>query len=147
MSALSTRASSPPSLEEFHDPFFYDEITEGGHGAGADNKQASQMWGDTYTYLMMKLMDLRGFLARERGDDPHRSTAYRGMAGKLFPLYLPTQIARVSPFDEVLARHLHPHAHFRKPRAHPVPDAVAKRLFARCALRVREPAAAAGKSG
>jgi prolyl oligopeptidase len=44
-------------LEEFHDPFFYDEITEGGHGAGADNKQASQMWADTYTYLMMKLMD------------------------------------------------------------------------------------------
>ena len=44
-------------MEEFHDPFFYDEITEGGHGAGADNKQASQMWADTYTYLMMKLMD------------------------------------------------------------------------------------------
>ena len=44
-------------LEEFGDPFFYDEITEGGHGAGADNKQASQMWADTYTYLMMKLMD------------------------------------------------------------------------------------------
>jgi prolyl oligopeptidase len=44
-------------LEEFHDPFFYDEITEGGHGAGADNKQASRMWADTYTYLMMKLMD------------------------------------------------------------------------------------------
>jgi prolyl oligopeptidase len=44
-------------LEEFHDPFFYDEITEGGHGAGADNKQASQMWADTYTYLQMKLMD------------------------------------------------------------------------------------------
>ncbi len=44
-------------MEEFGDPFFYDEITEGGHGAGADNKQASQMWADTYTYLMMKLMD------------------------------------------------------------------------------------------
>ena len=44
-------------MEEFHDPFFYDEITEGGHGAGADNKQASQMCADTYTYLMMKLMD------------------------------------------------------------------------------------------
>jgi prolyl oligopeptidase len=44
-------------LEEFHVPFFYDEITEGGHGAGADNKQASKMWADTYTYLMMKLMD------------------------------------------------------------------------------------------
>ena len=44
-------------LEEFHDPFFYDEITEGGHGARADNKQASQMWADTYTYLQMKLMD------------------------------------------------------------------------------------------
>jgi prolyl oligopeptidase len=44
-------------LEEFNVPFFYDEITEGGHGAGADNKQASQMWADTYTYLQMKLMD------------------------------------------------------------------------------------------
>ena len=44
-------------MEEFGYPFFYDEITEGGHGAGADNKQASQMWADTYTYLMMKLMD------------------------------------------------------------------------------------------
>jgi len=25
-------------MEEFHEPFLYDEITEGGHGAGADNK-------------------------------------------------------------------------------------------------------------
>ena len=26
-------------MEEFHEPFFYDEITEGGHGAGADTSR------------------------------------------------------------------------------------------------------------
>ena len=29
-------------MEEFHEPFYYDEITEGGHGAGADNRQAAR---------------------------------------------------------------------------------------------------------
>ena len=29
-------------MDEYHLPFYYDEITEGGHGAGADNKQAAR---------------------------------------------------------------------------------------------------------
>jgi prolyl oligopeptidase len=47
-------------LEEFHKPFFYDEITEGGHGEGADNKQAARTDAEYFTYLMMKLMDSNG---------------------------------------------------------------------------------------
>ncbi|HMG84101.1 MAG TPA: prolyl oligopeptidase family serine peptidase [Terracidiphilus sp.] len=44
-------------MEEFHEPFYYDEITEGGHGAGADNRQAARTWAEEFTYLAMKLMD------------------------------------------------------------------------------------------
>lgn len=44
-------------MEEFHEPFFYDEITEGGHGAGADKKQEARTDAEYFTYLMMKLMD------------------------------------------------------------------------------------------
>ena len=44
-------------MEEFHEPFFYDEITEGGHGAGADNRQEARTRAEMFTYLMMKLMD------------------------------------------------------------------------------------------
>lgn len=44
-------------LEEFHKPFFYDEITEGGHGAGADKKQEARTDAEYFAYLMMKLMD------------------------------------------------------------------------------------------
>jgi prolyl oligopeptidase len=44
-------------MEEFHEPFYYDEITEGGHGAGADNRQAARTWAEQFTYLSMKLMD------------------------------------------------------------------------------------------
>jgi prolyl oligopeptidase len=44
-------------MEEFHEPFFYDEITEGGHGAGADLKEQAGTWALTYTYLSRKLMD------------------------------------------------------------------------------------------
>ncbi len=44
-------------LEEFHKPFFYDEITEGGHGAGADKKQEARTDAEYFTYLTMKLMD------------------------------------------------------------------------------------------
>ena len=44
-------------MEEFHKPFFYDEITEGGHGEGADNKQEARTEAENFTYLMMKLMD------------------------------------------------------------------------------------------
>ena len=44
-------------MEEYHLPFYYDEITEGGHGIGADNRQAARSDAEEYTYLMMKLMD------------------------------------------------------------------------------------------
>ena len=44
-------------MEEFHEPFFYDEITEGGHGAGADKKQEARTDAEYFTYLIMKLMD------------------------------------------------------------------------------------------
>jgi prolyl oligopeptidase len=44
-------------MEEYHLPFYYDEITEGGHGAGADNRQAARSEAEEFTYLMMKLMD------------------------------------------------------------------------------------------
>jgi len=44
-------------MEEFHEPFFYDEITEGGHAAGADLKEQASTWALTYTYLARKLMD------------------------------------------------------------------------------------------
>lgn len=43
-------------MEEYHLPFFYDEITEGGHGEGADNKQAARTDAEKYTYFMRKLM-------------------------------------------------------------------------------------------
>lgn len=44
-------------MEEFHEPFFYDEITEGGHGSGADDKQTARSDAEYFTYLTMKLMD------------------------------------------------------------------------------------------
>lgn len=44
-------------MEEYHLPFYYDEITEGGHGAGADNRQAARTWSEEFTYLTMKLME------------------------------------------------------------------------------------------
>jgi prolyl oligopeptidase len=47
-------------MEEFHEPFFYDEITEGGHGEGADKKQEARTDAEYFTYLMMKLMDPPG---------------------------------------------------------------------------------------
>jgi prolyl oligopeptidase len=43
-------------MEEYHEPFLYDEITEGGHGAGADLKQTARSWAETYVYLAEKLM-------------------------------------------------------------------------------------------
>lgn len=42
-------------MEEFHEPFFYDEITEGGHGAGASIQQEARTRAITYTYLMRML--------------------------------------------------------------------------------------------
>ncbi len=44
-------------LEEFHKPFFYDEITEGGHAAGADLKEEASTWAMQFTYLTRKLME------------------------------------------------------------------------------------------
>ena len=44
-------------MEEYHLPFYYDEITEGGHGEGADNKQEARTDAEKYTYFMMKLMN------------------------------------------------------------------------------------------
>ncbi|WP_158792337.1 prolyl oligopeptidase family protein [Granulicella sp. L60] len=44
-------------LEEFHKPFFYDEIVEGGHAAGADLKEQAHTWAEQYTYLTLKLMN------------------------------------------------------------------------------------------
>jgi len=44
-------------MEEFHKPFFYDEIVEGGHNVGADKKQEARTDAEYFTYLMIKLMD------------------------------------------------------------------------------------------
>jgi prolyl oligopeptidase len=44
-------------LEEFHKPYFYYEIIEGGHAAGANLKQSAKTSAVTYTYLTRKLMD------------------------------------------------------------------------------------------
>jgi prolyl oligopeptidase len=44
-------------MEEFHKPFFYDEIVEGGHAAGANLKETARTWAEQYTYLSRKLMD------------------------------------------------------------------------------------------
>ena len=44
-------------MEEYHEPFLYDEITEGGHGAGADLKQQARTQSEMYVYLAEKLMD------------------------------------------------------------------------------------------
>ena len=43
-------------MEEYGKPYFYDEITEGGHGAGADLKQEAGTAAETYVYLARKLM-------------------------------------------------------------------------------------------
>ncbi len=44
-------------MAEFKKPFFYDEIVEGGHGAGADLKEKAATAAVQYTYLTRKLMD------------------------------------------------------------------------------------------
>jgi len=43
-------------MEEMGLPFLYYENTEGGHGAGADLKQAARTTALTMTYLQEKLM-------------------------------------------------------------------------------------------
>jgi prolyl oligopeptidase len=44
-------------MEEFHEPFLYNEIIEGGHGAGADLKQTARSWAEEYLYLTEKLIE------------------------------------------------------------------------------------------
>ena len=44
-------------MEEFHKPFFYYEITEGGHGTGADQKEKADTYAVEYVYLAEKLVD------------------------------------------------------------------------------------------
>jgi prolyl oligopeptidase len=44
-------------MEEYNKPFLYDEIIEGGHGAGADLKEEARTSAETYIYLTQKLMD------------------------------------------------------------------------------------------
>jgi len=44
-------------MEEFGKPFYYQEIIEGGHAAGADLKEQAKTWATMYTYLTMKLME------------------------------------------------------------------------------------------
>jgi prolyl oligopeptidase len=44
-------------MEEYHKPFFYDEIVEGGHAAGANLKEDARTWAEMYTYLSLKLVD------------------------------------------------------------------------------------------
>jgi prolyl oligopeptidase len=44
-------------LEEFHDPFFYDEIIEGGHNSGADLDEQARTSAIVFVYLTRKLMN------------------------------------------------------------------------------------------
>ena len=43
-------------MEEYHEPFFYDEIIEGGHGAGANLKEEARSRAETFVYLTRQLM-------------------------------------------------------------------------------------------
>ena len=51
------RAKFAARMEEMGLPFLYYENTEGGHGAGADLKQARTTTALTMTYLQEKLMN------------------------------------------------------------------------------------------
>ena len=44
-------------MEEYGLPFYFHEVIEGGHGAGADLKQSSETTALSYTYLQRKLMN------------------------------------------------------------------------------------------
>ncbi len=44
-------------MEEFHKPFLYDEIVEGGHGAGANLKEQARTIAELYLYFTRKLVD------------------------------------------------------------------------------------------
>jgi prolyl oligopeptidase len=43
-------------MEEYHEPFLYDEIIEGGHAAGANLIEQAHTWALTYIYLTRKLI-------------------------------------------------------------------------------------------
>jgi prolyl oligopeptidase len=43
-------------MEEFGDPFYYDEIIEGGHGAGANLTEEARTRAEMYVYLTRELM-------------------------------------------------------------------------------------------
>ena len=43
-------------LEEYHKPFFYDEIIEGGHNSGADLREQARTSAIEFVYLTRKLM-------------------------------------------------------------------------------------------
>ena len=44
-------------MAEYGKPYFFWEITEGGHGSGADLQQEAATRAITYTYLQRKLME------------------------------------------------------------------------------------------
>ena len=44
-------------MKELNKPYYYQEIIEGGHGAGADLKQTANTYATEFTYLTRKLMD------------------------------------------------------------------------------------------
>jgi len=44
-------------MEEFHKPFLYDEIIEGGHSGGANLKEKAKTTATTFIYFIRKLMD------------------------------------------------------------------------------------------
>jgi prolyl oligopeptidase len=44
-------------MEAMKKPFFFQEITEGGHGTGADPKEQAETYAFQYTYMIRKLMD------------------------------------------------------------------------------------------
>ena len=43
-------------MEEYHEPFYYDEIIEGGHGAGANLKEEARTRAEMYVYLTRELI-------------------------------------------------------------------------------------------
>ena len=44
-------------MEDFHEPFYFYELTEGGHGSGASIQQEARTNAMTYVYLTKKLME------------------------------------------------------------------------------------------
>jgi prolyl oligopeptidase len=44
-------------LAAMHKPYLYYEVTEGGHGAGANLKESAMTWALQYTYFAQKLME------------------------------------------------------------------------------------------